>query len=83
MPTRLWNGDELHAAIDADDEEFVGTTRGDHGAALIDVLSPNEPANLDADRAAFAALVRHLKQTDYGLNFGGKGSLLRVTMGSY
>jgi hypothetical protein len=22
-------------------------------------------------------------ETDYGLNFGGKGSLLRVTMGSY
>ena len=22
-------------------------------------------------------------ETDYGLNFGGKGSLLRVTLGSY
>ncbi len=30
----------------------------------IDVLSPNEPANLDADRAAFTALMRHLKQAD-------------------
>ena len=30
----------------------------------IDVLSPNAPANLDADRTAFAALMRHLKQTD-------------------
>ena len=32
--------------------------------APIDVLSPNAPANLDADRTAFAALMRHLKQTD-------------------
>jgi hypothetical protein len=30
----------------------------------IDVLSPNAPANLDADRTAFAALMRHLKQAD-------------------
>jgi len=30
----------------------------------IDVLSPNSPANLDADRTAFAALMRHLKQAD-------------------
>ena len=30
----------------------------------IDVLSPNAPANLDADRAAFTALMRHLKQAD-------------------
>ncbi|MDP9039175.1 MAG: DUF5597 domain-containing protein [Acidobacteriota bacterium] len=30
----------------------------------IDVLSPNAPANLDADRTAFAALMRHLKQVD-------------------
>lgn len=30
----------------------------------IDVLSPNAPANLDADRSAFAALMRHLKQAD-------------------
>ena len=32
--------------------------------APIDVLSPNAPANLDADRSAFAALMRHLKQAD-------------------
>jgi beta-galactosidase GanA len=30
----------------------------------IDVLSPNAPANLDADRTAFVALMRHLKQSD-------------------
>ena len=32
--------------------------------ASIDVLSPNEPANLEADRSAFTALMRHLKQAD-------------------
>jgi beta-galactosidase GanA len=30
----------------------------------IDVLSPNAPANLDADRTAFTALMRHLKTAD-------------------
>lgn len=30
----------------------------------IDVLSPNSPANLTADSTAFAALMRHLKETD-------------------
>ncbi|HEY4381026.1 MAG TPA: DUF5597 domain-containing protein [Acidobacteriaceae bacterium] len=30
----------------------------------IDVLSPDAPANLEADSAAFAALMRHLKQAD-------------------
>ena len=30
----------------------------------IDVLSPNAPANLEADRAAFTALMGHLKQAD-------------------
>jgi beta-galactosidase GanA len=30
----------------------------------IDVLSPNAPANLEADSAAFSALMRHLKQAD-------------------
>lgn len=30
----------------------------------IDVLSPNAPANLDADRTAFTALMKHLKQVD-------------------
>ena len=30
----------------------------------IDVLSPNAPANLDADRTAFTALMRHLKEKD-------------------
>ena len=30
----------------------------------IDVLSPNSPANLAADRDAFVALMRHLRETD-------------------
>jgi beta-galactosidase GanA len=30
----------------------------------IDVLSPNAPANLDADRTAFVALMHHLKDAD-------------------
>jgi beta-galactosidase GanA len=30
----------------------------------IDVLSPNAPANLDADRTAFVALMKHLRETD-------------------
>jgi beta-galactosidase GanA len=30
----------------------------------IDVLSPNAPANLEADSVAFAALMRHLKEAD-------------------
>jgi beta-galactosidase GanA len=30
----------------------------------IDVLSPNAPTNLEADKAAFRALMRHLKETD-------------------
>ena len=30
----------------------------------IDVLSPNSPANLDADRTAFTALMHHLKAAD-------------------
>lgn len=30
----------------------------------VDVLSPNAPANLEADRDAFVALMRHLRETD-------------------
>jgi len=30
----------------------------------IDVLSPNAPENLEADKTAFVALMRHLKETD-------------------
>ena len=32
--------------------------------APIDVLSPNAPANMEADSKAFAALMRHLKEAD-------------------
>jgi len=32
--------------------------------SAIDVLSPNAPANLDADRTAFTALMKHLRETD-------------------
>jgi hypothetical protein len=31
---------------------------------LLDVMSPNSAANLDADKAAFSALMRHLKSID-------------------
>jgi hypothetical protein len=31
---------------------------------LLDVMSPNSPANLDADKTAFAALMRHVKSID-------------------
>jgi hypothetical protein len=31
---------------------------------LLDVMSPNSPANLDADKTAFAALLRHVKSID-------------------
>ncbi len=34
------------------------------GGAAIDVLSPNAPANLTADKGAFVALMRHLKEAD-------------------
>lgn len=31
---------------------------------LLDVMSPNSQANLDADKRAFAALMRHIRETD-------------------
>ena len=31
---------------------------------VLDVLSPNSTTNLDADKSAFAALMRHLKAID-------------------
>jgi len=31
---------------------------------LLDVMSPNSPANLDADKTAFAALLHHVKSVD-------------------
>jgi beta-galactosidase GanA len=31
---------------------------------LLDVMSPNSQANLDADKHAFAALMRHIRETD-------------------
>jgi beta-galactosidase GanA len=34
------------------------------GGAAIEVLSPNVPANLEADRTAFVALMHHLKEAD-------------------
>src|SRR5271156_4377562 len=32
--------------------------------SAIDVLSPNAPANMEADRAAFVALMKHLREVD-------------------
>ncbi|HEU5403440.1 MAG TPA: DUF5597 domain-containing protein [Terriglobales bacterium] len=31
---------------------------------VLDVMSPNAPANLDADKTAFAALMRHIREID-------------------
>ena len=31
---------------------------------VLDVMSPNSPANLDADKRAFGALMRHIRDTD-------------------
>lgn len=31
---------------------------------LLDVMSPNAPSNLEADKSAFAALMRHVRETD-------------------
>jgi hypothetical protein len=36
---------------------------GPHGK-LLDVMSPNSPANLDADKRAFSALMHHVRQID-------------------
>src|SRR5690606_23007300 len=36
----------------------------DAGGAELLLLSPVAPANLDADKKAFAAMMRHLKKTD-------------------
>jgi hypothetical protein len=37
--------------------------QNDHGK-LLDVMSPNSATNLEADKHAFAALMRHIKETD-------------------
>lgn len=50
--------------------EWVKTDPGTYPRAispdgkLLDVLSPNSPANLQADQHAFAAMMRHLRETD-------------------
>jgi beta-galactosidase GanA len=60
-----WKNGKMHYApewVKTDPAHFprVMDARG----APIDVLSPNAPANLQADKAAFAALMRHLRAID-------------------
>jgi hypothetical protein len=60
-----WKNGKMHYApewIKADTQRYprVINERGEP----IDVLSANAPANLDADKKAFAALMRHLKEVD-------------------
>lgn len=60
-----WKNGKMHYVPDwvkSDPKRFprMQTRSGE----LIDVLSPNAPANLDADRTAFAHLMHHLAQTD-------------------
>jgi hypothetical protein len=60
-----WKNGNMHyvpAWIKADPKRFPHTIRPD--GEPIDVLSPNGPATLEADKIAFVALMRHLKQID-------------------
>src|ERR1035438_10641331 len=60
-----WKNGKMHYVPDWVKSDSVTYPRMlSRAGAPIDVLSPNAPANLDADRTAFAALMRHLKQTD-------------------
>jgi hypothetical protein len=60
-----WKNGNMHYApawVKSDPQRFPRTIRPD--GEPIDVLSPNSRNNLEADKAAFAALMRHLKQFD-------------------
>lgn len=60
-----WKNGNMHYApawVKADTKEFPRVTRAD--GEPIDVLSPLGEKTLAADKTAFAALMRHLKQTD-------------------
>jgi hypothetical protein len=60
-----WKNGNMHYApawVKADSKRFPHTIRPD--GEPIDVLSPNSRNTLEADKAAFTALMRHLKQID-------------------
>jgi len=60
-----WKNGNMHyvpAWVKADAKRFPHTIRPD--GEPIDVLSPNPRNTLEADKAAFVALMRHLKQID-------------------
>ena len=60
-----WKNGNMHyvpAWVKGDPKRFPRTIRPD--GESIDVLSPNSRNNLEADKTAFAALMRHLKQID-------------------
>jgi len=60
-----WKNGKMHYVPDwvKSDTATYPRMKSKAGVA-IDVLSPNAPANLEADSSAFAALMRHLKQAD-------------------
>jgi beta-galactosidase GanA len=60
-----WKNGKMHYVPDWVKSDTVTYPRMKSKAGVaIDVLSPNAPANRAADSAAFAALMRHLKQAD-------------------
>ena len=60
-----WKNGKMHYVPDWVKSDSVTYPRMlSKSGAPIDVLSPNSPANLAADSAAFAALMRHIKQAD-------------------
>jgi hypothetical protein len=69
-----WKNGNMHyvpAWVKADPKRFSHTIRPD--GEPIDVLSPNSRNTLEADKAAFTALMRHLKQID-----GEKHTILMI-----
>jgi len=60
-----WKNGKMHYVPDWVKSDTAAYPRMKSRAGVpIDVLSPNAPANLEADSTAFAALMRHLKQAD-------------------
>jgi beta-galactosidase GanA len=60
-----WKNGKMHYVPDWVKSDTATYPRMKSQAGVpIDVLSPNAPANMDADSKAFAALMRHLKETD-------------------
>jgi beta-galactosidase GanA len=60
-----WKNGKMHYVPDWVKSDTATYPRMKSKAGVpIDVLSPNAPANLEADSKAFAALMHHLKETD-------------------